>query len=76
MPGAGGNIGRAYVYRQPADGYTLMLNLQPSMAAGQIVTGASFESLQFTHIYNITGHNYDAVAVPFGSSFKTIDRSV
>jgi tripartite-type tricarboxylate transporter receptor subunit TctC len=73
MPGAGGNIGRTYVFRQPADGYTLMVNLQPSMSAGQIVTGAKFDSLQFTHVYNITGHNYDAVAVPFASSLKTID---
>jgi len=73
MPGAGGNIGRAYVFRQPADGYTLMVNLQPSMSAGQIVTGATFDSLRFTHVYNITGRNYDAVAVPTGSSLKTID---
>ena len=73
MPGAGGNIGRAHVFRQPADGYTLMVNLQPSMSAGQIVTGAKFDSLKFTHVYNITGHNYDAVAVPIGSPSKTIE---
>jgi tripartite-type tricarboxylate transporter receptor subunit TctC len=73
MPGAGGNIGRVYVFRQPPDGHTLMVNLQPSMSAGQILTGARFDSLQFTHVYNITGHNYDAVAVPVGSPLKTIE---
>jgi tripartite-type tricarboxylate transporter receptor subunit TctC len=73
MPGAGGNIGRTYVFRQPPDGYTLMVNLQPAMSAGQILTGARFDSLQFTHVYNITGYNYDAVAVPIGSPWKTIE---
>jgi len=73
MPGAGGNVSRAYVYAQPPDGYTLLVSLQPSMSAGQIVTGAKFETLKLTHVYNITGGNYDGVAVPFDSPFKSID---
>jgi tripartite-type tricarboxylate transporter receptor subunit TctC len=73
MPGAGGNVARAYVYAQPPDGYTLLVSLQPSMSAGQIVTGAKFDTLKLTHVYNITGGNYDGVAVPMDSPWKTID---
>lgn len=73
MVGAGGNIARAYVFKQPADGYTLLVSQQPSMSAGQIVTGARFEVLKFTHIFNIAGKNYDCVAVAKETPFKTID---
>src|SRR5437762_11852717 len=76
MPGAGGNIGRAYVFRQPPDGHTLLVNLQPSMSAGQIVTGAKFDSLKFTHIYNITGHNYDAIEIGRASCRERVENSV
>jgi len=74
MPGAGGNIGRAYVFRQPADGYTLMVNLQPSMSAGQIVTGANFDSLKFTHIYNIFANDkFLAAANQAGISLRPLE---
>lgn len=73
MPGAGGNISRAYVYKQPPDGYTLLISLQPSMAAGQIITGAKFETLEFSYVFNVTGGNYDGVAVPADSPWKTIE---
>lgn len=72
MVGAGGNIARAYVYKQPADGYTLLVSQQPSMSSGQIVTGAKFDVLKFTHIFNIAGKNYDCVAVAKDTPWKTI----
>lgn len=73
MVGAGGNIARSYLFKQPADGYTLLVSQQPSMSAGQIVTGAKFDVLQFTHIFNIAGKNYDCVAVAKDTPFKTIE---
>lgn len=73
MVGAGGNIARSFVFKQPADGYTLLVSQQPSMSAGQIVTGAKFEVLKFTHIFNIAGKNYDCVAVAKDTPFKSLD---
>lgn len=73
MVGAGGNIARSFVFKQPADGYTLLVSQQPSMSAGQIVTGAKFEVLKFTHVFNVAGKNYDCVAVAKDTPFKTIE---
>ncbi len=73
MVGAGGNIARSFVYKQAPDGYSLLVSQQPSMSAGQIVTGAKFEVLKLTHIFNIAGKNYDCVAVPKDAPFKSID---
>jgi tripartite-type tricarboxylate transporter receptor subunit TctC len=73
MAGAGGNIARAYVFAQKPDGYTLLISVQPSMQAGQIVTQAKFDTLKFVHIYNIVGHNYDVLIVPYDSPWKTVE---
>jgi tripartite-type tricarboxylate transporter receptor subunit TctC len=73
MPGAGGNISRSYVFKQPPDGYSLLISVQPSMSAGQIISGGRFEALKFTHVFNITGGNYDAILLPYDSPWKTIE---
>lgn len=73
MVGAGGNIARSFVFKQAADGYTLLASQQPSMSAGQIVTGAKFEVLKFSHVFNIAGKNYDCVAVAKDTPFKSIE---
>jgi len=73
MPGAGGNIARTYVYGQPPDGYILLISVQPSMQAGQLVTGAKFDTLKFVHIYNVVGHNYDVLIVPHDSPWKNVE---
>ena len=73
MQGAGGNVARSFVFKQPADGYTLLVSQQPSMSSGQIVSGGKFDVLKFVHVYNIAGRNYDCVALAPNSPFKTID---
>ena len=73
MVGAGGNIARAFVFRQKPDGYTLLVSQQPSMSSGEIVSGGKFEVLKLTHLVNVAGKNYDCVAVPFDSPIKTIE---
>lgn len=73
MVGAGGNVARAFVYKQKPDGYFLLVSQQPSMSSGEIVTGAKFETLKLVHVFNIAGKNYDCVAVPFDSAIKTIE---
>lgn len=73
MVGAGGNVARAFVYKQKPDGYFLLVSQQPSMSSGEIVSGAKFETLKLVHVFNIAGKNYDCIAVPFGSPIKTIE---
>ncbi|HEX2931325.1 MAG TPA: tripartite tricarboxylate transporter substrate binding protein [Candidatus Binatia bacterium] len=73
MQGAGGNVARSFVYKQAADGYTLLVSQQPSMSSGQIVSGGKFDVLKFVHVFNIAGRNYDCLAVGPNSPFKTID---
>ena len=73
MVGAGGNIARSFVYKQKPDDYILLVNQQPSMSSGEIVTGAKFETLKLVHVFNIAGKNYDCVAVPYDSPLKTIE---
>ena len=72
MEGAGGNLARSYVFKQPPDGQILLVSQQPSMSSGQLVSGGRFETLKFVHVFNIAGRNYDCVAVPINSPFKTI----
>ncbi len=72
MEGAGGNLARSYVFKQPADGQTLLITQQPSMSGGELVSGGRFETLKFAHVFNIAGRNYDCVAVPANSPFKSI----
>jgi tripartite-type tricarboxylate transporter receptor subunit TctC len=73
MPGAGGNVARSFVFKQPPDGYSLLVSQQPSMSSGQIVSGGKFEVLKFVHVFNIAGRNYDCVAVGSDTPFKTIE---
>src|SRR5215510_4704699 len=72
MEGAGGNLARSYIFKQPPDGQVLLVSQQPSMSSGQIVSGGRFETLKFVHVFNIAGRNYDCLAVPANSPFKTV----
>ena len=74
MQGAGGNVARSFVFKQPVDGYTLLVSQQPSMSSGQLVSGGKFETLKFVHVFNIAGRNYDCVAVAANTPWKTLDE--
>jgi len=73
MTGAGGNRARAYIYKQKPDGYQILVSKQPSMSGGQIINNGNFETLEFVHIYNVAGGNYNCLAVPTDSPFKTME---
>jgi tripartite-type tricarboxylate transporter receptor subunit TctC len=72
MEGAGGNLARSFVFKQPPDGQVLLVSQQPSMSSGQLVSGGRFEVLKFVHVFNIAARNYDCLAVPAGSPFKSV----
>ena len=72
MEGAGGNLARSFVFKQPPDGQVLLVSQQPSMSSGQLVSAGRFDVLKFVHVFNIAGQNYDCIAVPANSSYKTV----
>jgi len=72
MDGAGGNIARSYVYKQPADGYTLLVSVQPSLSSGAVVSDGDYDPLKFVPVYNITGKGYQGVGVHYNSPFKNM----
>ena len=72
MDGAGGNIARSFVYKQPADGYTLLVTVQPSLSSGAIVSDGDYDPLKFVPVYNITGKGYQGVGVHYASPFKNM----
>ena len=77
MPGAGGNIARAYVQKQPPDGYTFLVSQQPSVSSGAIAASkATYDPLKFVQVYNISGKSYLCVAVPYNSPFKNVKELI
>ncbi len=75
MEGAGGNIARAYVQKQPADGYTFLVSQQPSLSVGAF-SGGQYDPLKFVQVFNIAGKAYLGVAVPYNSPYKTVKEVV
>lgn len=76
MVGAGGNIARAYVQKQPPDGYTFLVSQQPSVSSGAIATGGNYDPLGFVQVANISGKSYLCVAVPYDSPYKTVPELI
>ena len=78
MPGAGGNIARAYVQKQPPDGYTFLVSQQPSVSSGAIAAAGTppYDPLKFVQVYNISGKSYLCVAVPYNSPFKNVKELI
>ena len=78
MPGAGGNIARAYVQKQAPDGYTFLVSQQPSVSSGAIAAAGTppYDPLKFVQVYNISGKSYLCVAVPYNSPFKNVKELI
>ena len=72
MPGAGGNIARAYVQKQAPDGYTFLVSQQPSVSSGAIASAGAppYDPLKFVPVFNIAGKSYQGITVPYNSPFK------
>jgi len=73
VEGAGGKIGRTQVYKANPDGYTLVLTGFPASLLGEKLENPGYKIEKMTPICNITGGDYNAIAVPFDSPIKTID---
>lgn len=70
-PGASGNIGSEYVFRSPADGYTLLLTPPPPLIINRhLFSKMNFDSMLFTPISEI----YESANVLLVSNSVPIDN--
>lgn len=73
VTGAGGKIGLSQVYKAAADGYQLLLGVFPAWIITQkLDKSADYDVMKMVPIYNISGNDFNAVAVPYDSPIKTI----
>jgi tripartite-type tricarboxylate transporter receptor subunit TctC len=60
------------VYKQPADGYTLLVTVQPSLSSGAIVSDGDYDPLKFVPVFNITGKGYQGIGVHYKSPYNNM----
>ncbi|MBI3013732.1 MAG: hypothetical protein HYY65_01405 [Candidatus Tectomicrobia bacterium] len=73
VAGAGGKVGRNQVYKAKPDGYTLVLTGVPAPMISQKMDNPGYKMEEMTPIYNITGGDYNYLAVPYDSPLKTLE---
>ncbi len=77
VTGAGGKIGVSQVYKAPPDGYQLLLGVYPAWIMTQkLDKSADYDVMKMVPLYNISGNDFNAVAVPYDSPIKTIKEFV
>ena len=75
--GAGGIVGTAYVAKQPADGYTALFTTASHTNTPPFNTNVPFDPVRdFTHVTLVAQNFGQAVIVPAGSPFKTIQDMI
>lgn len=72
MAGAGGNIARSYVFKQPPDGYTLVVSQFPSMMIGEVTGNAEFKTLEMTPVFHFMGQQTQGLMVLPTRPWKTL----
>lgn len=74
VEGGGGKIGVSQVYKAKADGYQLLLGVFPAWLLTQkIDKTADYDVTKMVPLYNVSGKDYNAIAVPYDSPIKTLD---
>ena len=74
VEGGGGKIGVSQVYKANPSGYQLLLGVFPAWLLTQrIDKTADYDVTKMIPIYNISGKDYNAIAVPYDSPIKTLN---
>jgi tripartite-type tricarboxylate transporter receptor subunit TctC len=77
VTGGGGKIGISQVYRAKPDGYRLLLGVFPAWILTQkLDKSADYDILKMIPLYNISGNDYNSVAVPYDSPITNIKQFV
>lgn len=71
VEGSGGRIARAKVFKDKADGYTILATGMPSAQLGQLLFDGSYKTMDFTFLGNIYGGDSGVIYVNASSNIKT-----
>jgi tripartite-type tricarboxylate transporter receptor subunit TctC len=73
VEGAGGKTGILKAYNAKPDGHTLLLGVFPAWVITQEVEKTSYDMMKMTAIANVSGHDYNVLAIPSDSPIKNVD---
>ncbi|MEI7672162.1 MAG: tripartite tricarboxylate transporter substrate binding protein [Deltaproteobacteria bacterium] len=73
VEGAGGKTGILRAYNAKPDGHTLLLGVFPAWVITQEVEKTSYDMMKMTAIANVSGHDYNVLAVPYESPIKNLN---
>ena len=73
LEGGGGRVARAQVFKEKADGYTLLATGFPSTQLGELLYKGAYKTAEWTYLYNFQGGgDYGTIYVAKDSPYQSL----